>query len=294
LLIIILEKKLYSQFVPTFSFLFVSMEGKYLASFFLLGCLIFGVNSQGIGDRLVHTALLYKVLPLTVDEAIQSGYSNYTDCNPYVGIAYSAETGGPTEGYPITVYFTSGGQIAGIGMTHYGQPAFGLENYWIEQADGTFLITVSFRDPKGICNGYTYEELVGDRVVINQNGGEVDYNFPLTSEEATQQSFTQGGCINSMGIHWSLDLSTAPVMSWNASNFMPVVAMYNQGVISAFFITTPNLQYGEPFGPWEGPIPSFLMCRNWCDDSCSWNVNFWSVLHFFLTDPSLNNCPSRC
>ena len=63
-----------------------------------------------------------------------------------------------------------------------------------------------------------------------------------------------------MGTHWSLDLETAPVMSFNASNLMPVVTMYNGGVLSAFFITTPNLQYGEPFGPWEGPIISTLMC----------------------------------
>jgi len=262
---------------------------------FLFGCLIFGVNSQGIGDRLWRTALIYKVLPLTVDDAISSGYTNYTDeCDSNLGIGYSAEQGGPTADYPITVYFTSSGQIAGIGMTHYNTPVDGLQNYWIPQSDGTYLITVTFRDPKGICNGYTYQEEIGDRVIINQDQGEIAYNFPLTTDAATQQGFTQGGCIGGMGTHWSLDLSTGPVMSWNASNLMPVVAMYNQGVISAFFITTPVLQTGEPFGPWEGPIPSLLMCYNWCDSSCSWNVYFWSVEHFFLTDPSLDNCPSHC
>jgi hypothetical protein len=66
-----------------------------------------------------------------------------------------------------------------------------------------------------------------------------------------------------MGTHWSYDLASAPTMSWKSANLLPVVTMYNEqagGVLSAFFFTTPNLQYAEPFGPWEGPIPKSLMC----------------------------------
>lgn len=41
-----------------------------------------------------------------------------------------------------------------------------------------------------------------------------------------------------------------------------VVAMYNQDTnnLSAIFFTTNTLQFEWPFGPWEGPLISSLMC----------------------------------
>jgi len=271
------------------------MFGKFVVGFCLFISILSQVQSQGIGDRLLRTALLYVSLPLTADNATSDGWQNYdSSCIPGVGYAYSQGGYGPSKGYPITTFFTSSGQIAGIGMSHYNDPVYGLDNFWIAQQDGSFLITVSFRDPNEICSGEFFPETIGDRLVVNQGAGEIAMSLPLTSDEAQQQEFTQGGCIGGMGTHWSYDLSTAPQMSWNASNLLPVVTMYNQGVLSAFFITTPVIQYSEPFGPWEGPIISALMCYNWCDSSCSWNVNFWSVNHFYVTDHSNNNCASHC
>src|SRR5690349_8967024 len=70
--------------------------------------------------------------------------------------------------------------------------------------------------------------------------------------------------LKGMGTHWSYDLVASPGISWKSQNLFPLVTMYNEqakGILSAFFITTPKLQYSEPLGPWEGPIPSFLMCQ---------------------------------
>jgi len=268
------------------------MFAKAVICFCVLVCLVSEGKSQGLGENLLRTALLYSPVPLNTTDAENNGWSSYANCDSNIGIAYAMD-GYPSKGYPITVFYTAAGQIAGIGLSHYGNPEPGLDNWWIAQQDGTFLITVSFRDTSNMCSGDTYPDVIGDRLVVNQASGQIAYSMPLTDSAATQQKFTQGGCIGGMGTHWSLDLETAPEMSFNASNLMPVVAMYNGGVLSAFFITTANVQYGEPFGPWEGPLISSLMCYNWCT-TCNWNVNFWSVLHFFVADPHTITCASHC
>jgi len=260
--------------------------------------LVLAVTGQGIGTQFSRTALLYENLPLNVVDAISSGWYNYTDssCDSNLGIPYTQTSSGSSNGYPITIFFTAAGQICGMGMTHFGQPVSGLDDFWMADSngDGNFMMTVTFRPASdNLCDPNSQQpELLGNQVVVNQ--GSTNFNIPLTTDAATQAQFTMGGCISDMGTHWSYDLKTHPDMSWVPSNFMPVVPMYNNGVISAFFFTTPILQYSEPFGPWEGPIPDDLMCLNWCSDSCGFGVNFWSVLHFFITDPSLDICNSRC
>jgi len=255
------------------------------------------VSGQGIGTQLSRTALIYSDLPLTLDDAISGGWYNISNgtCDPNIGIAYSQNSYGPSEGYPITVYFSESGQISGLGMTHFGTPAPGLDDFWIPDSDdGNYLMTVSFRPASdGLCQSNNPQpELLGNQVVVNQ--GITNFVLPLTVDEATQAEFTEGGCISDMGTHWSYDMKFHPQMSWIPSNLMPVVAMYNQGNLSAFFFCTTTLQYSEPLGPWEGPIPDNLMCLNWCDSACDFNVYFWNTLHFFITDPSLDVCPSRC
>jgi len=269
------------------------MFAKIVISLCLCALLLDNAQGTGLGDRLVRTALLYEPVPLNVDEATNDGWAAYgsNGCDPMLGLSYAID-GAPSWMYPITVYFTSAGQIAGIGMTHWGAPVPDLENYWVDQGDGSWYLSVSFRDTKDMCSGNVSPDKVGDRLVINAAG--IAYSMPLTTGAATNQSFTEGGCIGGMGTHWSLDLDTAPVMSYNASNLMPVVAMYDKGDLSAFFITSPVLQYSEPFGPWEGPLPSSLMCYNWCGDNCNWNVDWWTVLHFFVHDPDVITCESHC
>jgi len=245
---------------------------------------------------LVRTALLYHDLPITTDDAVSGGWQNFTDCDEDLGIAYtSSSSNEPTKGHPVIIYFTAGGQIAGMGMVHFGAPISSLETYWQPFTSGNYLITVSFRPNEDLCSGKVFDEPIGTQLVVDQ--GSANIQLPLSEDAATAAMWTKGGCIGGMGTHWSLDLSTAPQMSWESANLFPVVTMYNEqadGVVSAFFITTPHLQYSEPLGPWEGPLPTFLMCKNWCNSTCTWDVSMWNTLHFYLDDHNLNTCASRC
>jgi len=258
------------------------------------------INASGIGDRLTRTAILYSSLPMTVKEAVSAGWTRFTDCDENLGIGYTHSSGGtaPSKTNPITVYFTAGGQIAGIAMEHFGLPLSSLSQYWIPSSNGNFRINVSFRsNSQGLCRaGRMFPEVLGTQLVVNQGNG--SWALPLNETAATQAQWTKGGCIGDMGTHWSLDLSTAPKMSWLSSNLFPVVTMYNEQAtgapLSAFFITTPHLQYSEPLGPWEGPIPEFLMCYNWCDSDCSWDVSAFNTLHFYVDNHKLNTCPAHC
>jgi len=259
-------------------------------------CFIFSVLSDSIGDRLVRTALLYHNLPITTEDAVSAGWVNVTSCDENLGITFvNSGTNNPSKTHPIFLFFSSGGQITGVGMAHFGAPITSLEQYWQSFTDGTYRITVSFRPSGDLCSGAVFDEDIGTQLVVNQ--GSVDWSLPLSETAATEAMWTKGGCIGGMGTHWSYDLDTAPQMSWQSANLFPVVTMYNEqagGGVSAFFITTPKLQFSEPLGPWEGPIPDFLMCKNWCSSNCTWDVSFFNTLHFYLDDHNLNTCPSRC
>jgi len=253
--------------------------------------------SLGIGDRLVRTAAIYTTLPITVSDAISQEWLNYSACDGNLGIPYTdSGYGEPTKRYPVTLYYTGAGQIAGLAMDHFGPPLGGLEKFYRPIGNETYRISLSFRAGGDLCSSTKkYSEPLGDQIVINQ--GTLDLSIPLNETAATSAKWSKGACIPEMGTHWSYDLTSAPVMSWKSANLLPVVTMYNEqagGGISSVFVTTPNLQSSEPIGVWEFPIPSELMCYNWCSDSCTWDVYFWNTLHFYLDDRSLNTCPASC
>jgi len=254
-------------------------------------------SSLGIGDRLVRTYLFYETLPITETDAINQGWISYSACDKNLGTPYtdSGYSTGPTKGYPVTLYYTGAGQLAGLGVEHFGAPVSGLETFFQPTENGTYRITLSFRSGGDLCGTQKYGESIGNQIVVDQ--GSLDLSIPLNETTAAAAKWTKGACLAEMGTHWSYDLKSAPTMSWKSANLLPVVTMYNEqagGGISSVFITTPNLQYTEPLGPWEGPLPSMFMCDNWCSDDCSWDVSFWNTFHFFLDDRSLNTCPTAC
>lgn len=58
----------------------------------------------------------------------------------------------------------------------------------------TWHMDVSFRAPEAICNAKAQNtELIGDRVVINQNT--IKHSIPLTSTQAVNENWTRGSCI---------------------------------------------------------------------------------------------------
>jgi len=250
---------------------------------------------QGIGDRLTYNAEAYDQIPLTASAAQNANWNPLGDgsCDPNLGIAYNADGESyPDNSHPLIAYYTSGGQLAGIGIEHFGAPANNMDQFWVgPNAAGNYRMVATFRAPEQLCSGQTYRETIGTQVVINQDS--LAWPVPLNDSAATDALFTTGSCIQGMGYHWSYDMEGAPNMTWVSSNLVPVVPMYVNGQISAFFFTTPNVQRPWPIGAWEGPIPSFLMCKNWCSSSCKFDVSFWSTLHFYLANPSNDNCPSK-
>jgi len=254
------------------------------------------VSADGIGDRLLVNAFKHYTLPINVSDAQSQGWSAVTGtCSNNSGIEY-ANGGKPSSEYPISLFFTAGGQIAGMGVTVWKSPASGAEDaFWNTNSDGSSQIIVSFRDsPNIMCSGATESYTIGNTVVVDQ--GVNGFYIPLTASDAQSNSWTNGSCITSMGRHWSYDLETAPMMNWTVSTLFPIMPMYNEEThdISAVLLQIDNLQTVYPFGYWEGPFVPALMCLNWCDSSCTWNTDDFSTMHFFFTDPNLNTCASRC
>lgn len=92
----------------------------------------------------------------------------------------------------------------------YGSNKFGdaaLKNlidrgYWkpTQNTTQTWHMDVSFRSPEDMCSKTSRsEELVGDRVVINQDT--IKHNLPLTATDAMQEKWTCGSCIEVYSIH---------------------------------------------------------------------------------------------
>jgi len=260
----------------------------------------------GIGDRLEHTYMLFKDLPLTLEEAISDDWIPLNDgnCDPNIGIAYfnpQSPNQNPNTDHPIVLYFTAAGQISGVGVVHVGRPAQGLGQYW-QNEDNMYILKISFRSSSAsetLCSNNTqFQEALGTQVVINQ--GSLNLALPLTKSEAINSLWTNGSCLPKMGQHWSYDLAFAPDLSFKGQNLMPVTVMYNLDTnkISAFFFSTPRAQVSL-LTPWEGPFTSTIMCQNWCDTNCYSKIDnpllgLWSTLHFFLTDVNLNVCGARC
>ncbi len=130
------------------------------------------------------------------------------------------------------------------------------------------------------------------------NPDAANFPVPLNDTDAAAQMWTKGSFINKMGTHWSYDLSSAPKMSWEAENFLPLVPMYYKGQLAAVFFASTNVQQSViPLSSnmWDKVcIPNFLMCKNWCDDSCSWSGTLlWSTMHVFFGDYNrINECQS--
>jgi len=252
--------------------------------------------SQSIGDRLLRDYTDYYALPITVDEAKSSGWEAVSsDCNDALGIPF-AQGGSATSSNPVTLFFTSAGQVSGIGVNYYGTPPSNLINsgYWQYLADGVYFLSMSFRS-SDVCSGSTSPVNLGDQLVINANSTAIA--IPLTEEDAINNNWTKGSCFSGMGYHYFYDLSTAPVMSWEAANLLPIVPMYFNGSINAFFFASSVVQQGLTGAHWWDPVflLDFLMCKNWCDSSCTWHdTSAWSTFHVYLKDYTQVTCPAGC
>jgi len=270
---------------------FVSLAVSLLA----LSC----VESFSIGDRILRDYTVYEAMPINSSSARSTGWTIGTTCDPHRGYKATYKGTAPTSSTPISLYFTAAGQIAGIGVNIYGDVKSQLVKAGFYEAVGSseYFIGVFFRNSSemSLCSSSVSQDPLGNTLIINPGG--VAWPIPLTAEEATAKNWANGSCFYSMGYHYFYDLNTAPLMSWEAANLLPIVPMYNNGVINAFFFATTEVQQGFFSANWWDGIPliNALMCKNWCDSSCTFHDTItWSTMHIYLRDYTQATCPGGC
>jgi len=252
-------------------------------------------NSTPLGVTLIRSAGVDAQLPINYSAAVASGWVSYTNCDPNLGIAV-AHAGTPSVHNPLTLYFTATGAIAGIGYDVFGDQQSNLiqKGYWnlISSSNKQYRASVSFRPSTEMCSSTRSQFLIGDRLILNADT--IGMRLPITVPDAITNGWTKGSCIQGMGTHWSYDVATHPKMSWQDANLLPVVTMYIEEKISAIFFNTPVTQqsiFPPNSNDWDlVPIPTFLMCQNWCDSTCTWGTSFWSTGHVFFYNPSVLTC----
>ena len=263
-----------------------------------------GADSPGIGDGLWRTFNLAILglapsLPFTQREAEKQKWMKMsTTCDPQRGFRYALKSTAPQKNTPLTLYFTAGGQVAGVAADVWGADAAPAnlvsKGYWVPVPGTTdqHTISLSFRRASLMCSGAQAPEVIGDRVVINQ--GALNQSIPLNAHDAYCNKWSYGSCMKTMGQHWFYDLATAPNLSFQSQNLLPIVPMYwpnnINGTLNAIFFTTPLDQPGSNQllhgpGDWEMPAlnPS-NMCQNFCNDgTCQWpGVKSWSTMHIYF------------
>jgi len=253
-----------------------------------------------IGDRIQRDYGIYANVPTTVADASAQGWSALGPCEPNLGIPYAQSASGPERHKPIVMYFTPAGQAAGAGVVIFaGTPETSLINQgWFQQlSNGNYYISVTFRNASSVCSNSPSEYPLGDRLIVNADT--IAHYLPTTEKEAVQGQWTKGSCFDGMGTHYFYDLATAPRQSWVAGNLLPIVPMYYNGVINAFFFASTVVQqtlFPPETNDWEPVyLPNSAMCKNWCSSSCTFSgTKSWSTLHMYLRDRTNVKCGGGC
>jgi charged multivesicular body protein 7 len=255
-----------------------------------------------IGDRLIRDYTQYTSLPITTADAQAAGWEqSSSDCDPNLGIAWTQGQTSPEEATPITLFFTAQGQMAGIGVTCYGDILQGLIDlgYWqyTGKSNGydSYFLSVSFRQSDDMCSSSPSTLPLGDSLIVNANN--ISVSLPLTEDDAINQLWDRGSCFYSMGHHYFYDLVGHPNMTWVAANLLPVVLMFHNGTINAIFFASATVQQGLLSANEWDPIPliNYLMCKNWCDSACTFSdTSAWSTLHVYFRDYTQATCAGGC
>lgn len=197
--------------------------------------------------------------------------------------------------------------MSGISVDIFGaSPPAPYARYVTVVSSNQYRLELAFRDcaRTGTCcsSSLKYVEPIGTGVLLAPSST-TPFTIPLNENNAKASNFTRGACIQHMGRHWEYDVSSAPVMSWDAYNLLPVVPMYdvNKGTITAvFFAALQRQQTALPpsDNQWDIiPITNDLMCKNFCSSQCSWknhDFSFWSTLHLWFVDYQPLACQSSC
>jgi len=271
-----------------------------------------------VGDRVVHTVLRDKALPLTFQSALQSRtWVRSGACIKGRGVPL-VDKNGVSKGAPLVLYFQqSTGVLSGFSLRRWqpSNPNAWSDAYWETPKTNVSCIgntcseiTVVFRDVNTLCNGsLTADPImsaddasvtsIGDRLSV----GRTAFNIPLTSSEAQSKGWLEGNCIGHMGIHHSYISGRSGANGpWKSANMLPIQPMYDSttGHINAILVQNPHPStHVTPIGDWEGPFINMLFCKNWCKNTnCGFSdTNIWTSMHFFFRDSKSINCNhARC
>jgi hypothetical protein len=256
------------------------------------------LQAHGLGNALVRSAGKQKPLPITASSASSSGWQRSGSCVPGLGTPYNMGSSGPVTASPITLYFANNGQISGFGTDVFGSlPANWVSRgYYLRVGSGQYRIQAATRAYGDACGSSSpFPDTIGDRVVLNPNG--INQTLPANEKLATMSKWTRGACIKGMGRHWEFDFQSAPYQSYNSSNMLPVVPMYDPSTsnLNAVFFASTDVQQGLlDSHQWDIiPIPGVLMCKNFCGN-CQWpSLGMWSTMHIWFGSTSVS-CPSEC
>eukprot|EP00697_Spironema_sp_BW2_P012507 gnl/Spiro4/28775_TR14243_c0_g1_i1.p1 gnl/Spiro4/28775_TR14243_c0_g1~~gnl/Spiro4/28775_TR14243_c0_g1_i1.p1 ORF type:complete len:311 (+),score=62.15 gnl/Spiro4/28775_TR14243_c0_g1_i1:108-935(+) len=257
-------------------------------------------DSFSLGTGLWRTYTKYVTLPVTSDAARAAGWAPVDDsCTGSLGVAWAMDGKFSSES-PLVLYFTPYGQITGVAVDAYvsGDATLLTESgVWNDVGSGAYRAVVSFRDSSDVCSDSALSLTLGDRVVVNQH---LSNSITIPNEEseaASSGEYQKGACFASMGNHYFRDFQGGSTMQWKAATLMPVVPMYDQGVINAILFSSPFVQQGLlDAHSWE-PIPliNYLMCKNFCNSDCTFSdTSIFSTLHIYFKDPKSVTCPGGC
>jgi hypothetical protein len=292
----------------------------------VLQLLCVSMYAISIGDMMERDYTVYDPLPIILGDATAQGWypvqENKT-CIEGLGIPFVQVTKSEDEKKrPITLYFTPGGQVTGIGVAVSGAQKANLvtKGYFIPLEDTVatdaypnakdlFYMSVTFRESGSVCASTVDASLpLGDRLVLNAASPQraTLEALPVTASDASAAGWMKGSCFSGMGTHYFKDLTQNGTLSWESANMVPISLMFDEesedatGNINAFFFTATTVQQSI-FPPcanqWEPvPLTGGLMCKNLCADDCKWqDTEFFSTLHIYLNTKRPNvTCHDKC
>jgi len=189
--------------------------------------------------------------PTTTKEATAEGWKKISDseCDTNLGNPW-AFNGEVTEGAPVTLYFskeTDGfdGVLTGIGVNYFNgaAPTKMIDDFIFSKGEDYDTIKVAFRNEEtDVCGeGPLPSNTPLLDVVLAEGKGRK--HVPVTAADAkTNGAWNHGGCVDKMGIHWEHDIVGGSTFTFEAENFFPVVAMYDEedGSLNAMFFQAPQ------------------------------------------------------
>lgn len=253
---------------------------------------------------------IYKELPIGEAQLRAMGWIKHDQngCDPALGFGWTEAAAGQSKSKPMALYTTAGGQPAGVGVIilgHGEEPLPAAQQKWatsdpivpVDVTDTFAHVDVAFRSGDIMCSGGVDEADIGDVLVLNPKGASM--HIPLNYEAAQAGGWHRGSCFDGMGWHSFFDTSLHNgMMSWDATNLLPIVAMYHEGNINAIFFASTINQVTVPLvtvNEWEPvALSNPQMCQNTCDADCDFDgltsKGPWSTMHVYFRDHSTVTC----